>query len=87
MVKKTKMDSAKDQATHMSKVIRTRQKEQAKAGGSAAGAMAGIGGGSFTDEQTSADAGGFGAGFGAPSAGYGETGAPRRCASFHSRPL
>mmetsp|Transcript_6455 Transcript_6455/g.27160 ORF Transcript_6455/g.27160 Transcript_6455/m.27160 type:complete len:537 (-) Transcript_6455:195-1805(-) len=46
MVKKTKMDSAKDQANHMSKVIRTRQKEAAKSGGLLApGTMAGIGGG------------------------------------------
>jgi len=46
MVKKTKMDSAKDQANHMSKVIRSRQKEAAKSGGLiAAGTMTGIGGG------------------------------------------
>lgn len=46
MVKKTKMDSAKDQANHMSKVIKTRQREAAKSGGlMAPGTMAGIGGG------------------------------------------
>ena len=46
MVKKTKMDSAKDQANHMSKVIRSRQKEAAKSGGlMAPGTMTGIGGG------------------------------------------
>mmetsp|Transcript_7268 Transcript_7268/g.22373 ORF Transcript_7268/g.22373 Transcript_7268/m.22373 type:complete len:427 (-) Transcript_7268:11-1291(-) len=47
MVRKTKMDSAKDQANHMSRVIRSRQKEAAKSGGvSTPGTMTGISGGS-----------------------------------------
>lgn len=46
MVKKTKIDSAKDQANHMSKVIKSRQREAARSGGlMAPGTMAGIGGG------------------------------------------
>ncbi|KAJ1458488.1 hypothetical protein M885DRAFT_512953 [Pelagophyceae sp. CCMP2097] len=54
MVKKTKMDTAKDQAAHMSKVIRERQKESARTG--MAAGMAGIGGGSGAapEEQTHA---------------------------------
>mmetsp|Transcript_13745 Transcript_13745/g.20504 ORF Transcript_13745/g.20504 Transcript_13745/m.20504 type:complete len:541 (-) Transcript_13745:515-2137(-) len=53
MVKKTKIDSARDQATHMSKVIRTRQKEAAKSGGLVApGTMAGMGGGGETDNDS-----------------------------------
>ncbi|KAJ8602212.1 hypothetical protein CTAYLR_003642 [Chrysophaeum taylorii] len=51
MVKKTKIDSAKDQANHMSKVIKSRQREAAKVGGLVApGMMAGIGGGDAPPE-------------------------------------
>jgi len=56
MVKKTKMDTAKDQAKHMSQVIKQRQRETAKTG-LAAGGMAGMGGGVAEEEDLYGDAG------------------------------
>jgi len=49
MVKKTKMDTAKDQAKHMSQVIKQRQREQSKTGLNPGG-MAGIGGGAAPED-------------------------------------
>lgn len=54
MVKKTKMDSAKDQANHMSKVIKSRQRDAAKGLGGVGG-MAGIGGGDSTISEDSSE--------------------------------
>ncbi|KAH8097459.1 hypothetical protein JL720_350 [Aureococcus anophagefferens] len=66
MVKKTKMDSAKDQAAHMSKVIKSRQREASKSG-VGPGGMAGLGGGSFEDDPYGGGGGDFGGGMGMPA--------------------
>ena len=60
MVKKTKMDSAKDQANHMSKVIKNRQRDAAKSG-LGGGAMAGMGGGGGFEDDPYGAGGDFGA--------------------------
>lgn len=72
MVKKTKMDTAKDQAAHMSKVIRERQKD------SKPSAMAGMGGGSNPEQAEASFGGGGGSGFSAAegAGAYGAGGQP-----------
>jgi len=49
MVKKSKLDAAKDQAKHMSQVIKQRQRDEAKSG-IGPGGMAGMGGGDVEEE-------------------------------------
>ncbi|KAH8074661.1 hypothetical protein JL721_2229 [Aureococcus anophagefferens] len=92
MVKKTKMDSAKDQAAHMSKVIKSRQREASKSG-VGPGGMAGLGGGSFEDDPYGGGGGDFGGGMGMPAPPMGgesptasrPTARPRRRRSPSSR--
>jgi len=62
MVKKSKLDAAKDQAKHMSQVIKQRQRDAIKTGMGGGGPMAGMGGGDMDDED---DYGG-GSPFGGP---------------------
>ena len=51
MVKKSKLDAAKDQAKHMSQVIKQRQRDAMKTGMGGGGPMAGMGGGDMDDED------------------------------------
>ena len=51
MVKKSKLDAAKDQAKHMSQVNKQRQRDAMKSGMGGGGPMAGMGGGDMDDED------------------------------------